>query len=86
LNTNTLILSEWILSGSWIELGRDEYDGSLIRILDIGGLLWENEKPYATVSAALVDAKTALKRILADVRRDYEGEALLGEDLMIIVV
>ena len=57
-------LSEWILSGSgWIELGQDEYSDSLVRILDIGGLLWESEKDYATLAEALADAEEALKRI-----------------------
>ncbi len=37
-------LAAWILSGAgWIELGQDEYSRSLVRILDIGGLLWESE-------------------------------------------
>ena len=57
-------LSEWILGHGWIELGRDDYSRSLVRILDIGGLLWESEKSYATVAAALADAEDALKQIL----------------------
>ncbi len=60
-------LSEWILGGSgWIELGQDEYSDSLIRILDIGGLLWESEKDYATLAEALADVDAALKRILTE--------------------
>ena len=59
-------LSEWILGGSgWIELGQDEYSDSLIRILDIGGLLWESKKDYPTLAEALADAEAALKRIWA---------------------
>ena len=57
-------LSEWILSGAgWIELGQDDYSRSLVRILDIGGLLWESEQEYATLSDALADAEEALKRM-----------------------
>ena len=57
-------LAEWILSGAgWIELGQNEYSDSLVRILDIGGLLWEGEKDYATLADALADAEEALKRI-----------------------
>ena len=59
-------LSAWVLSGSgWIELGQDEYSDSLVRILEIGGLLWESDKDYATLAEALADADAALKRILA---------------------
>ena len=58
-------LSEWILSGAgWIELGQDEYSDSLVRILDIGGLLWESAQDYPTLADALADAEEALKRIL----------------------
>ena len=59
-------LSEWILGSGWIELGQDEYSDSLVRILDIGGLLWESEKSYTTVAEALAEAEEALKQILAE--------------------
>jgi len=60
-------LADWILSGAgWIELGQDEYSNSLVRILDIGGLLWESEKNYLTLAEALVEAEEALKHILAE--------------------
>ena len=60
-------LAEWILSGAgWIELGQEEYSDSLVRILDIGGMLWESEKSYATVAEALAEAEEALKQILAE--------------------
>ena len=57
-------LAAWILSGAgWIELGQDEYSRSLVRILDIGGLLWESAQDYATLAQALADAEEALKRM-----------------------
>jgi hypothetical protein len=37
----------------WIEIGRDEYSRSLVRALDIGGLVWEGEEEHAAVDAAL---------------------------------
>lgn len=46
--------------------GRDDYSRSLDRIFDIGGLPWENEKPYATVDEALADAEEALRQMLAE--------------------
>jgi len=58
-------LAEWVLSGAgWIELGRNEYSVSLIRILDIGGMLWESERDYETLNEALADADAALKELL----------------------
>lgn len=57
-------LTAWILSGAgWIELRQDEYSDSLVRILDIGGLLWESKKDYSILAEALADAEEALKRI-----------------------
>ena len=57
-------LAEWILSGAgWIELGQDDYRHSLVRIFDIGGLLWESERDYEMLEEALTDAEEALKRL-----------------------
>lgn len=47
----------WVQGGGWIELGRDDSSGSLIRVLDIGGMLWEGEEEYETVAAALDEAE-----------------------------
>ena len=43
----------WADGGGWIELGRDDYSRSLIRVLDIGGLLWEGDEQYPTIATAL---------------------------------
>ena len=40
----------------WIELGRDDYSGSFVRVLDTGGMVWEGEKRYETVDEALAEA------------------------------
>jgi len=54
-------LAAWILGDdAWIELGRDDFSRSVVRILDIGGLIWEGEHTYPTVAAALADAEAAL--------------------------
>jgi hypothetical protein len=54
-------LSTWILSGDgWIELGQDDFSRSLVRILDIGGLIWESDQRYKTVAEALAAAEVAL--------------------------
>ena len=54
-------LAAWILGGdAWIELGQDEMSDSTIRILDIGGTVWESDMAYDTVASALADAEVAL--------------------------
>ncbi len=53
-------LTYWVESFGWLEMGADEYSTSLIRILDIGGMIWEREKQYDTLDVALQDADTAV--------------------------
>ena len=48
----------WATGGGWIELGQDEFSRSMIRVLDIGGLLWEGKEHYDTVAEALAEAET----------------------------
>ncbi len=49
-------LAAWVLYGdAWIELGQDEMSDSTIRILDIGGMIWESGKAYDTVADGLPD-------------------------------
>ena len=50
-------ISWWAQGGGWIELGQDEYSRSLIRELDIGGMLWEGNVKYDTVAAAMDEAE-----------------------------
>lgn len=45
-------VASWVQDG-WIELGRDDFSKSFVRVLDIGGLIWEGEANYPTVHAAL---------------------------------
>lgn len=47
----------WTQSGrGWIELGRDEYRSSMIRVLDIGGMLWEGDDEYDSAGEAMAEA------------------------------
>ena len=48
------------------ELGTTDYSRSTVRILDIGGMIWESERSYTSVAAALADAEQALAAWLAD--------------------
>ena len=53
-------LAFWIESFGWIEMGQDDFSTSLIRILDIGGMIWESEKDYDSVDAALQAAEAVV--------------------------
>ena len=35
-------LAYWIEAYGWIEMGENDFSTSLIRILDIGGMIWES--------------------------------------------
>ena len=52
----------WAEGGGWIELGRDEYSRSMIRVLDIGGMLWEGETSYETIAQAMDEAEAFIAK------------------------
>ena len=56
----------WFVQDGWIEIGQDEYSRSFIRVLDIGGLLWESKESYETVAEALAETDAAIKRLAAE--------------------
>ncbi len=49
----------WVRDG-WIEIGRDDYSRSFIRVLDIGGMIWEGKQEYETINEALAEAEAAI--------------------------
>jgi len=53
-------LDNWVNSRGWIELGSDEESNSWVRILDMGGMVWEDEG-----SDSLDEALKAAERWLA---------------------
>lgn len=53
-------LDNWVNSRGWIELGSDEESNSWIRILDMGGIVWEDED-----SKSLDEALKAAEKWLA---------------------
>ena len=53
-------ITSWVKSQGWIELGQDEYSPSLVRALDIGGMVWEGSTYYATLDEAFEALETAL--------------------------
>jgi hypothetical protein len=58
-----LNLAGWVQDG-WIELGRDDYSRSFVRVLDEGGLVWEGKERYETVDEALFEADEAIAVLL----------------------
>jgi hypothetical protein len=53
-------LARWVRDCGWIEIGQDDFSRSMVRALDIGGLIWEGKPRYATLDAALLDLEEAL--------------------------
>jgi hypothetical protein len=52
-------ITVWVQDG-WIELGQDGYSRSLVRVLGIGGMVWEGGERYETVDEALAEAEAAI--------------------------
>ena len=57
-------IAKWTKSYGWIEIGQDDYSKSFIRVLDIGGMLWESKPEYKTLDEALDDLEKALEKII----------------------
>jgi hypothetical protein len=58
-------LANWVYERGWIEIGADENSRSFIRVLDIGGMVWEGKTRYPSIDTALRAADTALARLEA---------------------
>jgi hypothetical protein len=54
----------------WIEIGQDDYSRSLIRVLDIGGMVWESPPQYPSLDDALHAADAAVAEYLRTERGD----------------
>jgi hypothetical protein len=52
-------VAAWVQDG-WVEIGRDDYSRSFVRVLDIGGMIWEGDSKYATVHEALLALDAAI--------------------------
>lgn len=56
----------WVDGAGWVEVGADHYSRSLIRVLDIGGMLWEGAEEYDTVAEAMDEAEAFIGRWRAE--------------------
>lgn len=54
-------VTEWVKTHGWIEIGQDDYSRSFIRVLDIGGMIWEGHETYPSLDDALQAAEQALE-------------------------
>lgn len=52
-------IAGWIKDG-WIEIGRNGYSASIIRVLDEGGLVWEGGTRYRSMDKILQEAEDAI--------------------------
>jgi SWIM zinc finger len=52
-------IAAWIKDG-WIEIGRNDYSTSMIRVLDEGGLVWEGGTRHKSVDKILQEAEDAI--------------------------
>jgi len=59
-------ITKWTDSYGWIEIGENDYSKSFIRVLDIGGMLWESETSYKSLDEALNDLEWALQKIIEE--------------------
>lgn len=53
-------VARWVHDFGWIEVGYNDYNSSMVRALDIGGLIWEGKTSYPSLHAALQDLDQAL--------------------------
>ena len=60
-------IAKWTESYGWIEIGQDDYSKSFIRVLDIGGMLWESKPSYKSLDDALNDLEAALEKIIDEI-------------------
>ena len=60
-------IAAWTESYGWIEMGEDDFSQSFVRVLDMGGMVWEGKSKYKSVDAALDDLEAALEKIIEEV-------------------
>ena len=59
-------ITRWVTTYGWVEIGPTEMSASFVRALDVGGMVWEGERTYASVDAALQAMEAALRQLLHD--------------------
>jgi len=59
----------WVRTHGWIEIGEDDYRHSFVRVLDIGGMVWEGGEVDTPLDEVLRMVDTALADILREIGR-----------------
>jgi len=59
-------IADWVLGDGLIEIGRDDYSRSLVRVLDPGGILWEGKTRYTSLEELLQELEKALAEIMEE--------------------
>lgn len=62
-------LTRWITTHGWIEIGEDGDRRSFVRVLDIGGMVWEGGEVNTSLDEVLRTVDTALADILKEFER-----------------
>lgn len=53
-------IAQWVKSCGWIEIGQDDCSRSMVRALDIGGMVWEGKAMYTSLDELLRDLENGL--------------------------
>jgi hypothetical protein len=67
-------IARWVASYGWIELGHDDGSRSVVRALDMGGMIWEGEPAYPTLDDALRALEAALAQWLREQFSEEGGD------------
>lgn len=59
-------LAEWAEIWGWIEIGADENNSSLVRLIDEGGLVWETPESIKSLEQSLQAADKFISAWIAE--------------------
>lgn len=60
-------ISRWVTTHGWIEIGEDGYRHSFVRVLDMGGMVWEGGSFDMPLDEILRTVDMALANILREI-------------------
>ena len=55
-------IADWIENQGWIELGQTDCSPSMVRVLDIGGMIWESDQKYHSLDELLDDLEIHIEQ------------------------
>lgn len=58
--------TRWVKEYGWIEIGRNDYSSSFIKVLDEGGLVWEGDDDYETMNDAMKALESGIAKWLKE--------------------